>query len=258
MKILERIIENKREQIELSRKRLPIPNLTKLKNFDRDCISLSESIKSGNGILAEFKRRSPSHGAFANAKLEESIELYNSESISGISVLTDENYFGGSVLDLAAARELTSLPILRKDFIFDEYQLFEAKAYGADAILLVATILDNYYAEQLSLIAKSIGLEVLMEVHSAGELSKLNENVDIVGVNNRNLDTLQTNVKTSVDLIDKLPFKVTKISESGIRSNREIRKLRELGYDGFLIGESILIKPRLLKSLTKGQPHFLI
>ena len=249
MNILNEIIENKKLRIEEARKRISVNELTGTDLFNREAVSLKQSILNGSGIIAEFKRRSPSFGDFPENSLEQTVRTYDHNGVSGISVLTDENYFGGSCLDLAAARELTNLPILRKDFIIDEYQLFEAKAFGADAILLIAGVLDHYYAEQLALMAKSIGLEVLMEFHSEEELSKFNSNVDVAGVNNRNLDTLDTCIETSYRLFSSLPNEVVKISESGIRSRREMKKLRKVGYDGFLIGESFLKKQRSRKNL---------
>ncbi len=249
MNLLNKIVQNKKRQVKDLRLKKPIAALTDMEFFESETVSLKQSIIRSSGVIAEFKRRSPSHGDFEVPALEKTIQLYSDQRVAGISVLTDETYFGGSALDLLASRKQTQLPILRKDFVIDEYQIFEAKAHGADAILLIAEVLDDYYSEHLAFIAKSIGLEVLTEFHSIDQLSKLNEFVDIIGVNNRNLDTLATSLETSFEFITKLPFDAVKISESGIKSACDIFRLADSGYDGFLIGESILKDPNLVSTL---------
>ncbi|MCG8577472.1 MAG: indole-3-glycerol phosphate synthase TrpC [Flavobacteriales bacterium] len=249
MKLLKQIIADKKLEIERQREKMPVSQLTTLPTFDRKCHSLARSIKENSGIIAEFKRKSPSHGDFQKRELKEVVDFYEKAGVSGISVLTNQTYFGGSMLDLQTARSKTNLPILQKDFIVDEYQLFQAKSAGADAILLIAAILDDYYSEHLACIAQSIGLEVLMEFHSAEEIDHYNEYVDIVGINNRNLDSLKVDVEMSKQLYVELPRNVVKISESGIGEVDQIQALSSLGYDGFLIGESLLKNPELLNDL---------
>lgn len=251
--LLKEIIANKRKEVEANRNSKPLAELVKSPLFEREAVSFEKSILSGNGIIAEFKRKSPSAGKLSEGhKLESTVLSYQENKVSGYSILTDHKYFGGSIADLKEAKGLVHGPILRKDFIIDEYQIFEAKANGADAILLIAEALDEYHARYLSTIAHSIGLEVLMEFHSAEELHKLNENVDVVGVNNRNLKTLKTDIRTSFELIRQLPFGLTKIAESGISSPYEIQELLSVGYNGFLIGESVLRHEGLLKRLVES------
>ncbi len=250
MNILNEIVASKKIEIEKQRALIPVSELVKFPLFNRKCISLVNAIKDGTGIIAEYKRKSPSAGELSTKSIEEVVHAYGILDVSGISVLTDEKYFGGSISDVTKTRVNTNAPILRKEFIIDEYQLFEAKAYGADAVLLIASILDDYHAKYLTSIASSIGLEVLMEFHTKEELSKLNEDVDIVGINNRNLDTLQTNIQTSIELRKYLPYNKVCISESGIKSKEDIHELRTMGYDGFLIGQSILENGALLRDLS--------
>lgn len=241
MNFLEKIVAEKHKDVKFRRETISVKQLTEMELFSRDTVSFSESIKNGSGVVAEFKRKSPSAGEFnLNGNLEEILTFYQSHGVSGYSILTDNQKFGGELIDLASARAVVNGPILRKDFIVDEYQIFEAKAYGADAILLIADALDEFHCENLTTVAKSLGLEVLMEFHSKEELSKLNDNVDVIGINNRNLKTLETDVQTSIDLIKYLPFDKIKISESGINSPSQIKTLLDVGYDGFLMGEYLL------------------
>jgi len=241
MNFLEKIVAEKHKEVKRRREIASVNSLTEMELFSRETISFSDSIKSGSGIVAEFKRMSPSAGPFnRDGNLEDTLAFYQSHSVSGYSILTDKEKFGGELIDLAHAREVVTGPILRKDFIVDEYQIFEAKAFGADAILLIADALDEFHCENLTVVAKSLGLEVLMEFHSKEELRKINDNVDVIGVNNRNLKTLKTDVQTSVDLIKYLPFDKVKISESGINNPSQIKTLLDVGYDGFLMGEYLL------------------
>jgi len=241
MNFLEKIVAEKHKEVKQRREVTNVKHLTEMMLFKRETISFSDSIKNGSGIVAEFKRMSPSAGAFnVDGNLEDTLSFYQSHSVSGYSILTDNQKFGGELIDLTHAREIVTGPILRKDFIVDEYQIFEAKAFGADAILLIADALDEFHCENLAIVAKSIGLEVLMEFHSKEELRKINDNVDVIGINNRNLKTLKTDVQTSIDLIKYLPFDKVKISESSINSSGQIKTLIDVGYDGFLMGEYLL------------------
>ncbi len=241
MNYLEKKVQEKKHEVAQKREKVSLNTLTNSKYFKRETYSFSKAIQNGTGIIGEFKRASPSAGPFnQSGRLLDTIKFYQANNVSAYSILTDFKDFGGSIEDILTVRDSVGIPILRKDFIVDEYQVIEAKAFGADAILLIAAALDEYHCENLSLIAKSIGLEVLMEFHFKEELECLNENVDVVGINNRNLKTLQTEVKTSLDLIKYLPYNNVKISESGIKTLDQIELLLEAGYDGFLIGEFLL------------------
>ena len=240
MTILEKIIETKKNELEIVKKTIPIEELKKLPNFERKSISLVERLKnSSHGIIAEHKRKSPSKSIINDSiSINEIITGYNNVNVCGISVLTDKDYFGGSLNDLRNARKLTNIPILRKEFIIDEYQIIEAKANGADVILLIAACLEKDQIKSFSSLAKEIGLEVLIEIHDENELKKcLIDTIDIIGVNNRNLKTFEVDINTSIKLSNMIPKKFTKISESGISNYNEIIKLRKYGFKGFLIGE---------------------
>jgi len=240
MTILEKIIETKKIELEIVKKTISIEDLKKLPNFQKKSISLVNRLKnSSHGIIAEHKRRSPSKSIInESTNIDQIIHGYDRADVCGISVLTDKEYFGGSLDDLRNARNLTNIPILRKEFIIDKYQLIEAKAYGADVILLIAACLNKHQIINLSAFAKEIGLEVLIEVHNENELEKcLIDTIDIIGVNNRNLKTFEVDINTSIKLSNIIPEKYLKISESGISNYDEIRKLRNHGFKGFLIGE---------------------
>lgn len=240
MTILEKIIETKKNELEIVKKTIPIEELKKLPNFERKSISLVDRLKnSSHGIIAEHKRKSPSKSIINDSiSINEIITGYNNANVCGISVLTDKDYFGGSLNDLRNARKLTNIPILRKEFIIDEYQIIEAKANGADVILLIAACLEKDQIKSFSSLAKEIGLEVLIEIHDENELKKcLTDTIDIIGVNNRNLKTFEVDINTSIKLSNMIPKKFTKISESGISNYNEIIKLRKYGFKGFLIGE---------------------
>lgn len=245
MTILEKIIETKKNELEIVKKTIPIEELKKLPNFERKSISLVERLKnSSHGIIAEHKRKSPSKSIINDSiSINEIITGYNNANVCGISVLTDKDYFGGSLNDLRNARKLTNIPILRKEFIIDEYQIIEAKANGADVILLIAACLEKDQIKSFSSLAKEIGLEVLIEIHDENELKKcLTDTIDIIGVNNRNLKTFEVDINTSIKLSNMIPKKFTKISESGISNYNEIIKLRKYGFKGFLIGELFMKK----------------
>jgi indole-3-glycerol phosphate synthase len=222
--------------------------------FGRETISLSKSLsdKSRTGIIAEFKRKSPSKGILNSSSLVADITAgYFREGASGISVLTDTQFFGGSIADLLHAREKSNCPILRKDFIIDEYQVIESKSVGADAILLIASVLGRDEIRDLSRLARSVGMEVLLEIHEQEELDKLNQYVNIIGVNNRNLKTFEVDTTTSERIAEKIPAGILKISESGISSPGVIRKLRQSGYDGFLIGEKFMCTEDPVKAFSE-------
>ena len=243
MKILDKIVEDKKIEIN---KLLSNSSISKLENshlFSRKCISLKESIKNNNsGIICEFKRRSPSNQNINYiSSLSDVVSGYEEAGAAGLSILTNKKYFDGDPQDIIDIRDISNLPILRKEFIISEYQVIEAKSIGSDAILLIASILSEEEIIGYSSLAKSIGLEVLLEIHSEDELYKISgDDIDIVGVNNRNLDTLEIDLNNSVELYGKIPSKFIKISESGISEVESILKLKEVGYNGFLIGEKFM------------------
>ena len=243
MKILDKIVEDKKIEIN---KLLSNSSISKLENshlFSRKCISLKESIKNNNsGIICEFKRRSPSNQNINYiSSLSDVVSGYEEAGAAGLSILTNKKYFDGDTQDIIDIRDISNLPILRKEFIISEYQVIEAKSIGSDAILLIASILSEEEIIGYSSLAKSIGLEVLLEIHSEDELYKISgEDIDIVGVNNRNLDTLEIDLNNSIELYGKIPSKFIKISESGISEVESILKLKEVGYNGFLIGEKFM------------------
>ena len=203
-------------------------------------------MSSGNGpnIIAEFKRRSPSKG-WINKDTDVAlvVPFYASHGAAAISVLTDSEYFGGSIEELIIARTVADIPLLRKDFIVDAYQLHEAKGYGADVILLIASCLTKEEVRSLAHEAKELGLEVLLEIHTEKEVEHVCDAIDIIGVNNRNLETFETDIETSVRLIKYLPSDRPVISESGIDSPGTIFRLRDIGFRGFLIGERFMKQP---------------
>ncbi len=241
MNILEKIIETKKTEVAKRKKAVPVEQLRQMPGYLRECNSLKNSLlKPGSsGIIAEFKQKSPSKGVInSDAKAEIITKAYAEAGAAGLSVLTDFEYFGGTIEDLVKVRQANpDIPILRKDFIIDSYQIEEAKAFGADVILLIAACLEKEQAEILAEKAKNLGMEVLMEIHNEKELKILNRFVDLAGVNNRNLKTFEVDVKTSVSLSEQIPGKFVKISESGLKDVETIRYLKRNGFSGFLIGE---------------------
>lgn len=244
MNILDKIIEAKRLEIKHQKELIDIEVLQDIPDFFRECNSLRANLLKdrSSGIIAEFKQRSPSKGDInLSAKVDKVTEAYRKAGAAGLSVLTERSFFGGSQSNLVIAREHNpDIPILRKDFMIDPYQMVEAKAYGADVILLIAACLSKSKAIELAQAAKELGLEVLMEIHNEEELDIVNNYVDIVGVNNRNLKTFEVNIETSVELGNLIPEKFVKISESGLAGADEIKYLRSHGFKGFLIGETFM------------------
>ncbi len=240
--ILNEIILSKQKEVELLKTSVPMKMLLK-KQRTRGHFSIKEFLSKigASGIIAEFKRRSPSRG-WINKEAEPAIVLpaYQEAGASAVSILTDHHFFGGSLSDLELAGEQIDLPVLRKDFIIDEYQIVEAAIAGADVILLIAANLSTGMVMQLANTAKQLQLEVLLEIHNQEELGHICEDVDLVGVNNRNLHTFKTELQTSVDLSTKIPDQFMKISESGIDHPDDIKFLKKHGYKGFLIGERFM------------------
>ncbi len=244
MNILERIIEFKRKQVGERKLTVPSRALEKSEFFNREPLSLTGFIRHADktGIIAEFKRKSPSKGVInATASVIETTRAYAGAGASGLSVLTDEEFFGGSSDDLIQARRNNDCPILRKDFTVDEYQIVEAKSIGADAVLLIAAVLDPQETKQLTDFAHSFGLQVLLEVHNEEELSaNLGAGADLIGVNNRDLKTFDVSLEVSKRLAPLIPAGVVKVSESGISDPESIAELRQHGFEGFLIGENFM------------------
>lgn len=243
MNVLDKIVARKKEIVEASKKSVPYNKLDKLTYFSRNCISLKESLlaEKNTGIIAEFKRRSPSKDWInKEAKVQDIVTKYAQYGAAASSILTDEDFFGGSMQDLLEARELVDIPLLRKDFMIDEYQIVEAKANGADVILLIAAILTPKECKALAKSAQSHGLNVLLEIHDEEEVCCFNEYVDMVGVNNRNLKTFEVSIDFSFRLAETIPTDFVKVAESGITQPETIKSLREAGYKGFLIGENFM------------------
>ncbi len=240
MNILEKIVARKRQEVAQNQELYPLALLQKSLYYETPVVSLKHYLRrpDKSGIIAEFKRRSPSKGAINPYVSVERVSIgYMQAGASALSVLTDTEFFGGKNEDLTTARNFNFCPILRKDFTIDPYQVHEARSIGADAILLIAECLEKVEIKKLASLAKQLGLEVLLEIHSEDQLEKANEYVDIIGVNNRNLKDFKVSIQTSLELAEKIPGDFLKISESGISEPHSIVTLREAGYQGFLIGE---------------------
>lgn len=248
--ILDKIIANKRievaAKINLLGDRLPFKMI-------HGSVSMSKALlNSPTGIIAEFKRRSPSKGEIHPLALpSEIVPAYQSAGAAAVSVLTDTVYFGGSLNDLAVARSMADIPLLRKDFIVSEYQIDEARAFGADAILLIAAALSCEEVERFTNHAHDLGLEVLFEVHNEKELEKFCPGIDMVGVNNRDLSTFVTDPQLSLKVVKALPDNVVKVAESGLTSIDEVEQLHQAGFNGFLIGETFMRHDHPGKALEK-------
>jgi indole-3-glycerol phosphate synthase len=239
MNILEKIVAHKRTEVARRKEERSVAELEKERFFHRQTLSLKNSLlnEKTTGIIAEYKRRSPSKGIINNQDSVEAVtRAYFGYGASGISILTDHEFFGGSLDDLVSARD-NAIPLLRKDFMIDEYQLIEAKAFGADVILLIAACLTPAEVKSLSLTAKNLSLEVLLELHDESELEHICDTIDMVGVNNRNLKTFEVDLEHSVRLAQKIDDKFIRVAESGINDVKNIRYLKQHGFQGFLIGE---------------------
>jgi len=254
MNILDKIVIDKRKEVELRKSLIPMFQLEQSILFERTTVSLANNLRnSKSGVIAEHKRRSPSKSVINNAlNVQDVAKGYEDAGVCGMSVLTDGKYFGGSLDDLLTARASCNLPLLRKEFIIDEYQMLEAKAYGADVILLIAAILSRDEIKQFSELAKSLNLDVLLEVHNEEELHKsIMPSLDMLGVNNRNLKTFEVSLDTSKNLSNLIPNDFVKVSESGISNIEAIKELQPYGYQGFLIGENFMKTENPGKSATE-------
>lgn len=244
MTILDNIVAQKKIEVAAAKQAISRAELETGALFSRKPLSLSDFLldETRSGIIAEYKRQSPSKGIInANATVSEVTQGYAAAGASALSVLTDSTFFGGHADDLLEARRLNTLPILRKDFIIDAYQLYEAKAWGADVVLLIAAILTPEQIADFGRQAKDMGLSVLLEVHNEAELQRsLCDMVDAVGVNNRNLSDFTVDIQTSFRLSAQIPDRFLKVSESAIDNPHVIVALREAGFRGFLIGENFM------------------
>ena len=262
MNTLEKIILHKKKEVAERKALYPTPLLERSVNFNSQTVSLSKYLtrEDKNGIIAEIKRHSPSKGYLNKyVNVERTSIGYMQAGASALSVLTDGEFFKGSSEDLKTTRKFNFCPILRKDFIIDEYQIVESKSIGADAILLIAAVLTERQIEKFTKLAQYFGMEILLEIHDEKELEKVNGLVNIIGVNNRNLKTLKIDIKTSFELAELIPSKYLKVSESGIENVDTIQKLKEAGYKGFLIGSHFMKHPRpelackdLIETLNKS------
>lgn len=244
MSILDQIVVRKKEEVAIAKQKVTVKDLEAMPNFNRNPLVFKDFLldEQRTGIISEFKRRSPSKGLInGTALVQEVTQAYNLAGASALSVLTDTDFFGGKAEDLFEARAVNQIPILRKDFMIDEYQILEAKTWGADMILLIASILTPQQIIDFGKLAQSLGLSVLLEVHNLEELqSSICPNLDAIGVNNRNLGNFTVDIQTSFDLVNHIPNDFLKISESAIDHPEVIKRLKAVGYQGFLIGENFM------------------
>ncbi len=244
MNILDKIVARKKEEVISAKAKTSIKELEKKDAFGRRILVFKDFLidPTKTGIIAEFKRKSPSKGIINDKLTVEQVTIgYVNAGASALSVLTDHDFFMGHENDLIAARSVNEIPILRKDFMVDEYQIIEAKAIGADIILLIAACLSPNQILNFAKLAKSLGLSTLLEVHNKQELDQsLNHHIDVVGVNNRNLKDFSVSVETSISLAEVIPADFLKISESAISDPGTIKLLKSVGFNGFLIGENFM------------------
>ncbi len=238
MNILDKIIQRKKEEVSFSKSNTSVSALKESEFFGRENFSLKESLKKRSGIIAEFKRQSPSKGIINDTVSPlKVVSAYEKFGASGISVLTDRDFFGGSSEDILNVRNSVNIPILRKDFMIDEYQFYEAKSIGADVILLIAACLSPQQVSEFTELSHELGLEVLLEIHTEEELKHIHKNIDLVGINNRNLKDFKVDLQHSVTLKNQLPKEILSVAESGIYNEEDFRYLKNEGFDGFLMGE---------------------
>lgn len=244
MTILDRIIEHKKQEVALAKSTAPLAQLRDSEFYGRPTQSLENAVSAGKGIIAEFKRQSPSKGVInGSACPAEVVSQYEQYGASGASVLTDQAFFGGTQADISGIRKEIHLPILRKDFMIDAYQFHEAKAIGADAVLLIAACLSPSQVQEFAGLAKELQLDVLLEIHTENELGHYCKEVDLVGINNRNLNDFKVDLQHSVALKNSLPQNTVTVAESGIYSVEDFKFLKSQGFDGFLMGEYFMRNP---------------
>ncbi len=240
MTILEEIVVYKKQETEKRKRLYPLELLQQNIYYASPCVSLKHYLLREDkvGIIAEFKRKSPSKGLInGQAEVEKTSIGYMQGGASALSILTDNHFFGGSSKDLETARKFNYCPVLRKDFIIDAYQIYEAKSIGADAILLIAGILSKEEIHQFITIAHDLGMEVLLEFYDEAELARYDDLADLTGINNRNLKNFTVNFDHAIQMASKLPAEAIKVAESGIQKTEDILLLRKSGFRGFLIGE---------------------
>lgn len=251
--ILSEIVANKRFEVDFQKRNFDEEMLKDHVDTSVRCHSLRQALtRSKSGIISEFKRRSPSKGwIHQNANPIDVVPFYEKAGASALSILTDEKFFGGSLSDIKSVRNAVGIPILRKDFIIDAYQLYQAKKIGADAVLLIASVLP--YEDFLVLMHKAheLNMEVLLEIHSENELKYITSEVDVIGINNRNLGSFVTDVQNSFRLAELLPKDAVLVSESGISDIETVKKLRKKGFKGFLIGETFMRNERPAEKLKE-------
>lgn len=243
MNILDKIVAHKKIEVVQAQQQASIQQLENKILFQRHTVSLTHNLLKENstGIISEFKRKSPSKGIINNkSEAADVVKEYENAGVSGSSVLTDEQFFGGTIQDFISVRECVSIPLLRKDFMIDEYQFIEAKSIGADVVLLIASILTPAQVIVFTDLAKSLQLEVLLELHDETELNHVYHKVDMVGINNRNLKTFEVDIEQSIRMADKLGNGFVKVAESGISTIETLKHFKQNGFQGFLIGESFM------------------
>ena len=243
MNILDKIVAHKKEELILTKQQKPVHQLIMKSVFLSPTVSLKNEILKANstGIIAEYKRKSPSKGVInKHSSVVDVVTAYQTAGVAGCSVLTEENFFGGSKEDFIQASKAVTLPLLRKDFMIDEYQFVEAKSIGADVVLLIASILSPPQVMAFTDLAKSLGMEVLLELHDESELNHVYHKVDMVGINNRNLKTFEVDIEQSVRMAEKLGNDFVKIAESGISDIDTLKYFKQNGFHGFLIGENFM------------------
>ncbi len=253
MNILDEIIEVKKEEVKELRKKYSIKSFSEFEFYNLKSISLFDKIKSKDdiSIIAEIKKASPSKGIIReNFNHFEIAEIYFKESVDAVSVLTDKKFFMGSINFLNDIAKIKDVPLLRKDFIIDEYQIFEAKAFGADIVLLICEALSKSQIKDLTLIANEIGLEVLLELHSQDQLEKINFEINkLIGANNRNLKDFSVDLSTTAKISNQLPKDIILVSESGIKGKEDIDYLRKTNASAVLVGEQFMSSKNIQLSL---------
>ena len=242
MDILDKIIAFKKDEVKVRQNLYPASSLEDSVYFKLKMPSFHESLaKCGPSIIGEFKRKSPSKGNMnIAADVKQVAKDYQEAGIDAMSVLTDKEFFGGENNDLQLVAEFIKIPLLRKEFIIDEYQVIESKSIGASAILLIASVLSTKEVDRLTDLAFNLGMEVLFEIHDQKDLEKMNQKIKIIGVNNRNLKTFEVKVDNSIDLFNHLPQNCIKVAESGFHTTNDVKRLFNAGYDAFLIGEKFM------------------
>jgi indole-3-glycerol phosphate synthase len=241
--ILEQVVEQRKITVQQLKNIVPVSSLEQMPYFENECLSLKQFLcnESLTGIIAEFKRASPSKGIINDtADIIDVLSAYETFGASAVSILTEPHFFNGNNDDVLDAKSIVEIPILRKDFVFDEYQIVESKAIGADAILLIAASLTVAEVKRLAKFATGLGLDVLLELHGEEELEYICDEINIVGINNRNLKTFEVDIDRSLRMAEKIPNNKIKIAESGISSIENILLFKQHGFKGFLIGENFM------------------